>query len=154
MLTKAGLYGAGLLNFLPRQKGFCYSWKNLIPLHIHLHIMSGQWGLELLLFWPGWGPETRWKRHLSLPGLCIQPVVGSLSEAEKLLPKIRNWWGWINCLRRVGDRPDRPYHFPARGGSSTWSKRTKKSRPDWNLLKPSQKFRKNSIFLRNFLDRS
>ena len=33
------------------------------------------------------------KRHLSLPGLCIQPVVGSLSEAEKLLPKIRNWWG-------------------------------------------------------------
>ena len=31
------------------------------------------------------------KRHLSLPGLCIQPVVGSLAEAEKLLTKLRNW---------------------------------------------------------------
>ena len=31
------------------------------------------------------------KSHLLLPGLCIQPVVGNLSEAEKLLTKLRNW---------------------------------------------------------------
>lgn len=31
------------------------------------------------------------RNHLLLPGLCIQPVVGSLSEAEKLLTKLRNW---------------------------------------------------------------
>jgi hypothetical protein len=31
------------------------------------------------------------KRNLSLRGLCIQPVVAGLSEAEKLLPRLRNW---------------------------------------------------------------
>jgi hypothetical protein len=31
------------------------------------------------------------KRHLSLRGLCIQPVVGNLTEAQELLPDLRNW---------------------------------------------------------------
>ncbi len=31
------------------------------------------------------------KRNLSLRGLCIQPVVASLSEAENLLPSLRYW---------------------------------------------------------------
>lgn len=31
------------------------------------------------------------KENLSLPGLCIQPVVKDISEAQKLLPFLRNW---------------------------------------------------------------
>ena len=31
------------------------------------------------------------KKNLSLRGLCIQPVVGGLAEAEKMLPKLKKW---------------------------------------------------------------
>jgi hypothetical protein len=31
------------------------------------------------------------RRQLSLPGLCIQPVVKDLAQAEKLLPELRQW---------------------------------------------------------------
>jgi len=31
------------------------------------------------------------RENLALPGLCIQPVVKDISEAQKLCPILRNW---------------------------------------------------------------